>query len=72
MKADIFKLFYSSRRYIAGDVFGSFCICTFVPQEAAEAAEEAAEKEKDDTWSKLGDTISQFFTSEDDKVGVYG
>jgi len=36
-------------------------------QEALEASEDAEDKLKDDTWSKLGDTISQFFTTDDDK-----
>jgi len=36
-------------------------------QEALEAKEEGEEKAKDDTWSKLGDTISQFFTTDEDK-----
>ena len=31
---------------------------------------EKATTEKDDTWSKLGDTISQFFSTEDGKDGA--
>ena len=31
---------------------------------------EAEKKENEDTWSKLGDTISQFFTTDKDKEGA--
>jgi len=40
--------------------------------EEQEKLEAAKELEKDDTWSKLGDTISQFFSTDDNEKGKTG
>ena len=41
------------------------------PQEKQEAEEESKEGDKDDTWAKLGDTISQFFKPDEEvRIGA--